>query len=172
MKKILLILGALTFAVSGISAQAMRTHVDKKGKFSIKHPGNWKKVLNKDGINAAFSTKDQLAQVQVIHSPENSGKTADAMLQEIESHMGGTHVNQLPEDKRHAQGDDLTKMNAEAASAGYYDLDHDGHKIHQFIMVATKGPEVYVAIVTYADAAPEKYQKQAIATADSLVILK
>jgi hypothetical protein len=171
MKKILVLIGALAVFTGAAFAVNLLTHTDKKGKFTIQYPQGWKKKLNKGGINASFTTKDNLASVQVIHSPENSGKKADALLQEIESHMGGTHVNQLPEDKRHAKGDDLAKMNAEEAAAGYYDLDHEGHKIHQFIMVARKGQEDYIVIVTYADQASGEYGDLAVQIADSLHIL-
>lgn len=165
-----LALGGLFF-VAQVYAQAMRTHTDRKAGFSIQHPGNWKKSANKDGVNVTIATKDNLAMVQVIRTDVPAGTTADAFLHEVEQHIGETHVNQLPEDKRHASPEDLKGMNAEEASMGYYDLDHGGHKIHQLIMVLRRATKIYTVTVTFADMADQEIKDLAIKIADSVRLL-
>lgn len=171
MKKITAFVLAGLFAAGQVHAQAMKTHTDRKAGFSIQHPGNWKKTVNRDGINVAIATKDNLAVVQVIRTDVPAGTTTDAFLHEVEQHIGETHVNQLPEDKRHASPDDLKNMNAEEASAGYYDLDHNGHKIHQLIMVLRQATKIYTVTVTFADMADQNVKDTAIKIADSIRIL-
>jgi hypothetical protein len=162
---------AALFIAGQVHAQAMRTHIDRKAGFSIQQPMGWKLTRNKDGVNATIATKDNLAMVQVIRADVEAGTTTDAFLQEVERQIGDTHVNQLPEDKRHASPDDLANMNAEEASAGYYDLEHSGQKIHQFIMVIRKATTVYAITVTFADMADQQIKDLAIKIADSVKIL-
>ncbi len=166
-----LIAGAVSLAGSVVLAEAMRTHTDRKARFAIQHPTSWKKTVNQGGTNVTLATKDNLAMVQVIRADVEAGTTTDAFLKEVEKQIGETHVNQLPEDKRHAPADDLANMNADEGSAGYYDLDHEGQKIHQFIMVLRKAEVVYAVTVTFADLATDKYKDVAIKIADSVKIL-
>ncbi|MCX7631829.1 MAG: photosystem II reaction center PsbP family protein [Turneriella sp.] len=171
MKKV--IVPVLAVVVFGqLLAQAMRTHTDRKAGFSIRHPVNWTKTVNNsDGSNVTLATQDQLVVIQVMRTNVPKGITADAFLQEVEKHIGETHVNQLPEEKRHARPEHLRSMNADEASAGYYDLDHEGHKIHQLIMVMRKATRIYTVMVTFADAADEEVKNLAIQVADSFKIL-
>lgn len=162
---------AALFAAGQLQAQVMKTHVDRKAGFSIQHPGNWKKSVNQDGVNVTLATKDNLAMVQVIRADVEPGTTTDAFLHELENHIGETHVNQLPEDKRHASPEDLASMNAEEGSAGYYDLEHSGQKIHQLIMVIRKATKIYAITVTFADIAHQRVKDMAIKIADSVKIL-
>ena len=162
---------AALFVAGQVHAQAMKTHTDRKAGFSIQQPKGWKLTRNQDGVNATIATKDNLAMVQVIRADVEAGTTTDAFLHEVEKQIGETHVNQLPEDKRHASPDDLANMNAEEASAGYYDLEHSGQKIHQFIMVIRKATTVYAITVTFADMADQKIKDLAIKIADSVKIL-
>jgi hypothetical protein len=171
MKRMFIIAGAFVTVGGLVFADAMRTHTDRKAKFTIQHPGSWKKTVNQGGTNVTLATKDNLAMVQVIRADVEAGTTTDAFLKEVEKQIGETHVNQLPEDKRHAPADDLANMNADEGSAGYYDLDHEGQKIHQFIMVLRKAEVVYAVTVTFADLATEKYKDVAIKIADSVKIL-
>jgi hypothetical protein len=171
MKKMLLMAGAISLAGAAVFAEAMRTHTDRKAHFTIQHPGSWKKSVNQGGTNVTLATKDNLAMVQVIRADVEAGTTTDAFLKEVEKQIGETHVNQLPEDKRHAPAEDLANMNADEGSAGYYDLDHEGQKIHQFIMVLRKAEVVYAITVTFADLATDKYKDVAIKIADSVKIL-
>jgi len=171
MKKILIISLSLIVAAGTAWAVTMKKHVDKPGNFTIEYPSNWKKQKKKNGINVGFEAKKGVAQVQVIHSHENDGKSADAVLAEIESHMGGTHVNQLPEGERHHKNEgELTARGADEEAKGYYDLDYNGVKVHQFIEVLHKGQEAYVVIVTYADQVAAEYGEVAKQIGDSLVI--
>lgn len=163
---------AALFVAGQVQAQQrMRTHTDREAGFSIQHPASWKKSTNQSGVNVTLATKDNLAMVQVIRADVEGGKTTDAFLKDVEKEIGETHVNQLPEDKRHAAPDDLANMNAEEASAGYYDLDLSGQKIHQFIMVIRKATVVYAITVTFADKANQKIKDLAIKIADSVKIL-
>lgn len=171
MKKILALGCALLFVSGSVNAQALRTHTDKKAGFAIKHPANWKKTTNQGGVNVSIATKDNLAMVQVIRADVEAGTTSDTFLKEVEKQIGESHVNQLPEDKRHASPEDLANMNAEEGSAGYYDLEHSGQKIHQFIMVIRKATTVFAITVTFADMADQKVKDAAIKMADSVKIL-
>jgi hypothetical protein len=171
MKKFLLFAGAVSLIATAAFAEAIRTHTDRKAHFTIQHPSSWKKTVNKGGTNVTLATKDNLAMVQVIRADVEAGTTTDAFLSEVEKSIGETHVNQLPEDKRHAPAEDLANMNADEGSAGYYDLDHEGQKIHQFIMILRKAEVVYAVTVTFADLATDKYKDVAIKIADSVKIL-
>lgn len=172
MKKILLVSLATVFAAGTVWAEGMRKHVDKTGNFTIEHPKSWKKQKRTKGINVAFESKDKKANVQVIHSHDNDGMTAEQVLHKIEEAMGGTHVNQLPEGERHAKNEgELTARGADEESKGYYDLDFNGVKVHQFIEVLHKGTEAYVVIVTYADEAAAEHSEEAKQIAESLVII-
>ena len=51
MKKLILAVGAVVFVAGSVYGAGMRTHSDRKAKFSIQHPANWKKKTNQDGIN-------------------------------------------------------------------------------------------------------------------------
>jgi hypothetical protein len=171
MKKITAFALAALFLVGHVHAQSMKTYTDRKAGFSIQQPKGWKLTKDRDGVNATIATKDNLAMVQVIRADVEAGTTTDAFLQEVEKQIGETHVNQLPEDKRHAAPDDLANMNAEEASAGYYDLEHSGQKIHQLILVLRKATKIYVVTVTFADMADQKVKDLAIKIADSVKIL-
>lgn len=171
MKKITALALAALFVAGQVQAQSMRTHTDRKAGFSIKQPAGWKLTRNQGGVNATLATNDNLAMVQVIRADVEPGTTTDAFLHEVEQHIGETHVNQLPEDKRHASPEDLANMNAEEASAGYYDLEHNGQKIHQFIMVIRKATKVFAITVTFADIADKNIKDLAIKVADSVKIL-
>lgn len=157
--------------VATIYAAPMLTHTDRKAQFSIKYPKGWTKTINKEGINASFATKDSLAMVQVIRADVEAGVTSDAFLSEIEKQVGEQYVNQLPEDKRHAQEADLQNMNAEEGSVGYYTLESSGQKIHQFIMVVRKGTKILTITVTFADIAEKGVQQNAIEVADTIRFL-
>mgnify|MGYP000081267127 CR=1 FL=1 len=171
MKKVILAVGAVVFIAGSVYGAAMRTHKDRKAKFSIEHPGNWKKKVNQDGINVFLSSKDDLANVQVIRSDVEAGTATDAFLAEVEKSAGPQHVNQLPADKRAAQPDDLAKMNAEQGTAGYYMVENDGVKIHQLIMAVRKGAVMYSVIVTFADQGADQYREVSTQIADSFKIL-
>lgn len=152
-------------------AAAMRTHSDRKAKFSIQYPGDWKKKTNQDGINLMLLSKDSLANVQVIRSDVEANTPTDAFLAEVEKSAGAQHVNQLPADKRAAQSDDLANMNADQGSAGYYMVENDGVKIHQLIMAVRKGAVMYAIIVTFADQGAEQYRDVSTKIADSFKVL-
>ncbi len=171
MKKLILAVTVIVFVAGSAYGAAMRTHTDRKGKFSIQHPANWKKKTNQDGINLMLSSKDSLANVQVIRSDVEAGTATDAFLTEVEKSAGPQHVNQLPADKRAAQPDDLAKMNAEQGTAGYYMVEDDGVKIHQLIMAVRKGAVMYAIIVTFADQGADQYRNVSTEIADSFKVL-
>lgn len=161
----------MCYTAVNLPMAAMRTYTDRKAKFVVEYPGSWQKSVNQGGTNLTLAPTDNLAMVQIIRADVDASTTADAFLKEVENEMGETHVNQLPEDKRHAPAEDLANMNADEGSAGYYDLDHEGQKIHQFIMILRKASVVYAVTVTFADLATDKYKDVAIKIADSVKIL-
>lgn len=171
MKKLILVAGAIVLVAGSAYGAAMRTHSDRKAKFSIQYPGDWKKKTNQDGINLMLLSKDNLANVQVIRSEVEAGTPTDTFLTEVEKSAGAQHVNQLPADKRAAQSDDLANMNADQGSAGYYMIENEGVKIHQLIMAVRKGAAMYVIIVTFADQGAEQYKDVSTKIADSFKVL-
>lgn len=171
MKKMILIASAFTLAAGAIYGAAMRTHKDKKAKFSIEYPGGWKKKTNQDGVNLMLASKDDLANVQVIRSDVEAGTPTDTFLAEVEKAAGPGHVNQLPADKRSAEANDLAKMNADQGTAGVYQIENEGVKINQLIMAVRKGAVMYAIIVTFAEQGADQYKDVSTQIADSFKIL-
>jgi hypothetical protein len=172
MKKTVAILAMAAIAGGAVYAAGMRTHNDRKAKFTIQYPATWSKKVNTDGINLALASKDNLANVQVMRSDVEADTPTDTFLAEVEKAAGPGHVNKLPEDKRSASAEDLGTMNAEQGTAGYYDLDYNGVKVHQIIMAIRKGASMYSIIVTFADQGAAQYKDVCTKIADSFKISK
>lgn len=172
MKKLGLIIGALVVASSSLGAQKMATHTDKKAKFSIQHPANWQKKMNKDGINLILNSKDNLANVQVIKSDVEAGTPAAAVITEVEKQSNGTLNNMVPEDKRAASPEDAKNMNVEEGSLGVYQYETEGKQINQMIMAMRKGTAMYMVIITFAGGDGDKYKDVVTKIGDSFKALK
>lgn len=172
MKKLGLIIAAVAVAGSGIFAQKMTTYTDKKAKFSIQHPGNWNKKMNKDGINLILTSKDNLANVQVIKSDVEANTPAAAIITEVEKQSNGTLSNMVPEDKRSASPEDAKNMNVEEGSLGVYQYESDGKQINQMIMAMRKSTAMYMIIITFAGGPGDKYKDVVTKIGDSFKALK
>lgn len=156
----------------GVFAQAMKTHVDKKAKFSIQHPGNWKKQVNKDGLNLMLISKDKYANVIVVREDVPEGTTTAAYLSKAETDAGDSRTNMIPEDKRAAAPEDTKNMNVDEASLGVYQIEKDGEKLNQMFMVMRKGTAMYAVIISFQDAAADKYKDIVTKIGDSFKALK
>jgi len=172
MKKLFSILTACAFVAAPVFAQNMRKHTDRKGGFTIQHPGNWKKQTNQDGVNLVLSSKDDLANIQVISSEVEAGTSTAAFLTQVEQAAGPGHNNIIPETDRSAGAEDLTKMNIEEGTLGAYQIDQDGAKINQMIMAMRKGTTMFSVIITFADQASDKYKDVCTKIGDSFKSLK
>lgn len=148
-------------------AQSMKTHVDRKAKFSIQHPSNWKKTLNKGGINFAVATSDNLANVQVLAAPVESDTGTLYFLGEVEKAASDQHKNQIPEENRAVKTEDLSAMNVDEGAVGAYTLNYEGAVVKQVIMALRKNATMYTIIVTFAEVGEEQYKELALQIGDS-----
>ncbi|HRP70475.1 MAG TPA: PsbP-related protein [Turneriella sp.] len=171
MKKIIALVMVGVWIATPAFAQSMRKHTDRKAKFSIDHPSNWQKTLNKEGVNFTVKSKDNLANVQVMAAAVEADTSTVYFLSEVEKAASEQHINRIPEENRVVATDDLTAMNVDEGAIGAYILDYDGTKIKQLIMALRKNATMYTIIVTFAEVGEEQYKDIAQRIGDSFKAL-
>lgn len=161
----------LVAAAGALMAQQMVQYVDRAGKFSIKHPGNWIKVINKDSVNLMVKSPDGTAIVQVMVQNLEGVSAADYLV-EFEKQM--KYTNLMPEEQRQTPANQLEAAGGTDGALGAYRVEGEGpgYPVIQGVSVMAKGNKMYVLIQTMQEAQKKVHGKSISEIAKSFRILK
>lgn len=165
-----IIAAILVIAAGALMAQQMVQYVDKAGKFSIKHPGDWIKVVNKDNVNLMVKSQDGTAIVQVMVQ-KLEGVTAVDYLVEFEKQM--KYTNLIPEEQRQTPANQVEAAGGTEGALGAYRVEGEGpgYPVIQGVSVMAKGNKMYVLIQTMQEAQKKVHGKAISEIAKSFRIL-
>ncbi len=166
-----IIAAALAAAAGAAMAQELVLYVDKAGKFSIRYPSEWAKVVNKDKVNLMVKSQDGTAIVQVLVQ-NLTGVLAMDYLVEFEKQMN--YTNLIPEDQRQTPPKQLEAAGGTDGALGAYRVEGEGpgYPVIQGVSVMAKGNKIYVLIQTMQEAQKKVHGKAVSEIAKSFRILK
>ena len=158
MKKILLIVA--TFALTaGVSAEGMKTHKDKKGKFTVKYPADWTLATNQNGVPFMVNAPDSTANVQIMTDSLAGQMTACDYLAQVEASVEGGRTNLIPENQRKATAAQTKFMGVKDGCIGAYKVMQGEVEVMQGMGIYVAGKNVWILIQTLQSAARQTHGK-------------
>lgn len=156
MKKILLICVA-SVLTAGILADEMKTHKDKKAKFSVKYPSDW--ILSPDQTPFMVSAPDKTANVQIMTDSLGGKISACEYLSQVEASVEGGRTNLIPENQRKATPAQVKFMGVKDGCIGAYKVMQGDVEVMQGMGVYVSGKSVWILIQTLQSAARATHGK-------------
>lgn len=158
MKKILFLGLAFVLTVA-IAADAMKTHKDKKGKFTVKYPADWTLSTDQNGVPFMVNAPDSTANVQIMTDALTGKMTACEYLSQVEASVEGGRTNLIPENQRKATPAQTKFMGVKDGCIGAYKVMQGEVEVLQGMGIYVAEKSVWILIQTLQSAARQTHGK-------------
>jgi hypothetical protein len=147
-KKLVMILGMLLIAVTGLEAQKPVVTKNKKGGYSIKHPAKIKPMMSEDSL---YLQGESGGSIQISVLPMYSPITACEQLAGIEALYEGKRTNAYPEEARRPPAKVQKSVGLKDGCRARYEIvDEIGSRVEEMmIFVDPKKKKIYQMSVGY-----------------------
>jgi hypothetical protein len=147
-KKLVMILGMLLIAVTGLEAQKPVVTKNKKGGYSIKHPAKIKPMMSEENL---YLQGESGGTIQISVSPMYSAITACEQLTGIEALYEGKRTNAYPEEARRPPAKVQKAVGLKDGCRARYEIaDESGSRIEEMmVFVDPKKKKIYQMSVGY-----------------------
>lgn len=82
-----LVVASAVLLHAAVIAEARETYTDQEAGFKMTYPANWKKQINKGGVNLRVSAVDRSVILQVIRRKTKAGASVEKFLDKFEKEM-------------------------------------------------------------------------------------
>lgn len=158
MKRVLLPGLALVLTI-GILAEGVKTHKDKKGKFTVKYPAEWTLATDQNGVPFMVSAPDSTANVQIMTDSLKGKMTACEYLSQVEASVEGGRTNLIPDNQRKTTAAQMRFMGVKDGCIGAYKVMQGEVEVLQGMGIYVAGKSVWILIQTLQSAARQTHGK-------------